>query len=117
MATTQLNLIPAKYMEDSQTNQYTSPAVQNSTVRTLIDKCTILNVGSTAQTFSLNLLNSGDSADDSNLLVDERRVEPGEFYDCPEVVGQVLTEGQIISTIASASDTLSLRVSGREVIT
>lgn len=117
MATTQLNLVPAKYMEDSQTNQFTSSTIQNSTVRTLVDKCTILNLSSTAATFSLNLLNTGDSASNENLLVDERRVEPGEFYDCPELVGQVLIEGQAISTIASAANTLSLRISGREVVT
>jgi hypothetical protein len=117
MSTLQLNFVPSKYMEDARTNQYTSGAVQGSVVRSIVDKCTVSNSSSVATTFSLNIVNSAGSADGSNLLIDERRVEPGETYDCPEVIGQTLQEGQYISTLAGAVDTLSLRISGREITT
>lgn len=117
MSTTQVNIVPSKHLENTRTTQYTSGSVQGSTVRTLLDKCTVINTSTVAATFSLNLVNASSTVGDSNLLVDERRVEPGEVYDCPEVIGQILQEGQAISTIASAANALSLRISGREVVT
>ena len=117
MATTRLNLVPSKYLEVAQTTQYTSNVIQGNTVRTSIDKCTVVNTSNTAATFNLYLVNDDSSPSDENLLIDERRVEPGEFYDCPEILSQILSEGQSISTTASIGNALSLRISGREIIT
>ncbi len=103
-------LVPALQMQATQTTQYTATAV-----RAIIDKATVTNTNAAAQTFSVNIVNSGGSAGASNLVIDNRSVQPDETYTCPELVGHVLGPGDFISTIASAATMLTLRISGREV--
>ena len=65
----------------------------------------------------MNLIASGGTAGASNLIVDTRAIAPNETYTFPELVGQVLDPGGIISTIASAATSLTIRASGREIVT
>ena len=95
----------------SNTAQYTTPLG----VKTIIDKATITNTDVANRTFSVNLVPSGGSASNTNLVIDTKSVAPDETYLCPELVGQVLTAGEFISTIASNANSLTLRISGREV--
>jgi hypothetical protein len=97
-------------MQNSQTTQYTATAA-----KAIIDKATVTNTDTVNRTFSVNLVTSGGSAGNSNLVIDDRTVVPGETYLCPELVGQALEPGGFISTIASAATALTLRVSGREI--
>jgi hypothetical protein len=97
-------------MEASQTTQYTA-----TNVRAIIDKATVTNTDTVSRTFSVNIVTSGGSAGNSNLVIDTRTVQPDETYLCPELVGQVLAPGGFISTIASNATSLTLRVSGREI--
>lgn len=103
------NLVTSKFVENTQTTQYTA---QNT--KTLIDKCTVTNVGAAAAKFSLNLIATG-SADTSNLIIKDQSVAVGTTYLCPEIVGHVIESGGSISTIADTSSALVIRVSGREV--
>jgi hypothetical protein len=97
-------------MQSSQTTQYTATAA-----KAIIDKATVTNTDTVNRTFSVNLVTSGGSPGNSNLVIDDRTVVPGETYLCPELVGQSLESGGFISTIASAATALTLRVSGREI--
>ena len=110
MTVTVTVLVPPKQMEASQTTQYTA-----TNVRAIIDKATVTNTDTVARTFSVNIVTSGGSAGNSNLVIDTRTVQPDETYLCPELVGQVLAPGGFISTIASNATSLTLRVSGREI--
>ena len=103
-------LVPPKQMEASQTTQYTA-----TNVRAIIDKATVTNTDTVSRTFSVNIVTSGGSAGNANLVIDTRTVQPDETYLCPELVGQVLAPGGFISTIASNATSLTLRVSGREI--
>lgn len=103
-------LVPPLQMQNSQTTQYTATAA-----KAIIDKATVTNTDTVNRTFSVNLVTSGGSAGNSNLVIDDRTVVPGETYLCPELVGQALDPGGFISTIASAATALTLRVSGREI--
>lgn len=103
-------LVAPLQMQNAQTTQYTA-----SSVRAIIDKATVVNTDTVNRTFSINLVQSGGSASNANLVIDDKTVVPGETYLCPELVGQVLEPGSFISTIASAGSALTLRVSGREV--
>jgi hypothetical protein len=103
-------LVPPLQMQNSQTTQYTATAA-----KAIIDKATVTNTDTVNRTFSVNLVTSGGSAGNSNLVIDDRTVVPGETYLCPELVGQALEPGGFISTIASAATALTLRVSGREI--
>lgn len=104
-------LVPSLQMQATQTTQY-SPGPGISAI---IDKATVTNTDTVARTFSANIVPSGQSVGNANLIIDDRAVQPGETYTCPELVGQGLNSGDFISTIASAATALTLRVSGREI--
>ena len=110
MAVSISNIIPAKTAENSQTTQYTSSGVQ-----TIIDKFTATNYNTSAATISVNLVTSAGSAGNSNLITKTKTLQPAEVYTFPELVGQVLGNGDFISTIAGTASAINMRVSGREV--
>ena len=103
-------LIPAKIAESSQTTQYTA-----SNVTTIIDKFTATNYSANPATLSVNLVTSGDTSGNQNLITKTKTLSAAEVYTFPEIVGQVLVTGGFISTIASVSAAINIRASGREV--
>jgi hypothetical protein len=104
-------LVPSKQAESAQTTQYTAV---NCT--TIIDKATITNTTAGNVTFSANVVTSAGAAGAANLVVNLRSIAPKETYSLPELVGQVLLAGDFLSTIAGAATSLTLRVSGREIV-
>ena len=111
MAVTVKALIPAKQAEGTQTTQYTA-----INCRAIIDKFTATNTSAGNVTIGVNIVSSGGSAGNSNLIVDTRSIAPDETYTFPELVGQVLDAGSFISTIAGAATSLTIRASGREIV-
>lgn len=109
MAVTLKVLVPAKIAENSQTTQYTAT---NCTAA--IDKFTATNYSATAATLSVNIVTSGDTAGNQNLIVKTKTIQPGATYTFPEIVGHYLGTGGFISTAASAATSINIRVSGRE---
>jgi len=103
-------LIPAKTAEASQTTQYTA-----SNVTTLIDKFTATNFSASSATLSVNLVTSGDTSGNQNLITKTKTLAAAEVYTFPEIVGQVLMAGGFISTIADTATAVNIRASGREV--
>jgi hypothetical protein len=104
-------LVAPLQLQNTQSTQYTAPIG----TKAIIDKATVTNTDTSVRTFSVNLVQSGGSAGNANLIIDDRAVQPGETYLCPELVGHELDSGAFISTIASAATALTLRVSGREI--
>lgn len=111
MAVSNTILIPAKTAENSQTTQYSTAAA----TKAIIDKLTATNYSATSATISINLVSSGGSAGNDNLIVKTKALQPGETYTFPEIVGHMLTPGQFISTIASVAAAINIRASGREI--
>jgi hypothetical protein len=103
-------LVPAKTAENTQTTQYTA-----SGVTAILDKFTATNYSASAATISVNLVTSGGSAGNDNLIVKTKTLQPAETYTFPELVGHVLAPSGFISTIAGTSSAINIRVSGREV--
>lgn len=103
-------LIPAKTAENSQTTQYTAAGVT-----TIIDKFTATNYSASAATISVNLVTAAGSAGNDNLIVKTKTLQASETYTFPEIVGQVLSPGAFISTIAGTASAINIRASGREV--
>lgn len=103
-------LIPAKTAEATQVTQYTATGVT-----TIIDKFTATNYGAAAATLSVNLVTAADTAGNQNLIVKTKTLQPTETYTFPEIVGQVLSTGAFISTIAGTATSINIRASGREV--
>lgn len=103
-------LIPAKIAESSQTTQYTATGVT-----TIIDKFTATNYSASAANISVNLVTSGGSAGNDNLITKAKVLQASEVYTFPEIVGQVLATGGFISTIAGTATSITIRSSGREI--
>ena len=103
-------LVPAKTVESSQTTQYTA-----SGVTTIIDKFMATNYSASAAAIDVNLVTSGGSADNGNLIVKTKTLQASETYTFPELVGQVLAPSGFISTIAGTASAINIRVSGREI--
>jgi len=80
-------LIPAKTAEVAQTAQYTATGVSAA---------------------------SGSASND-NLIVKTKTLQASETYTFPELVGQVISPGGFISTIASTGTSINIRASGREI--
>jgi len=110
MTVTAKVLIPAKIAEASQTTQYTA-----TNVTTIIDKFTATNYSASAATISVNLVTSGGSAGNDNLVTKTKSLQPAEVYTFPEIVGQILAPSGFISTIAGTATSINIRASGREV--
>ncbi len=110
MAVSISNIIPAKTAEATQVTQYTAVGVQ-----TIIDKFTATNYSASAATISVNLISSGDTATNDNLIVKAKTLQASETYTFPELVGHVLPKGGFISTIAGTASAVNIRASGREV--
>lgn len=103
-------LVPAKIAESTQTTQYTANGVT-----TIIDKFTATNYSAAAATISVNLVTSADTAGNQNLIVKTKTLQPAETYTFPELVGQALSPGGFISTIAGTATAINIRSNGREI--
>lgn len=110
MTVTVKNIIARKQAENVQTGQYTA-----ENCKTIIDKFTVTNTSAANVNFSVNLVASGGSVSNSNLVLKTRAIAPNETYTCPELVGQVLEAGGFISTLAGAASSLTISASGREI--
>jgi hypothetical protein len=110
MTVTSTVLISAKTAESVQTTQYTS-----TNVTTIIDKFTATNYSASSATLSVNLVISGDTADNDNLIVKTKTLQASETYTFPELVGHVLQSGGFISTIAGTASAINIRASGRVI--
>jgi hypothetical protein len=103
-------LIDAKTAENTDTTQYTSTGVT-----TIIDSFTATNYSASAATISVNLVPSGGSVGNSNLIRKAKTLLPSEVYTFPELVGQVLDTGDFISTVAGTASAINIRASGRVI--
>lgn len=103
-------LVPSKIAENTQTTQYTA-----TNVSAIIDKFTATNYSASAATLSVNLVRQFDTPGNQNLIIKAKTLLPSETYTFPELVGHVLQAGGYISTLASASSSINIRCSGREV--
>lgn len=110
MTVTAKVLVPAKIVENSQTTQYTATGVT-----AIIDKFTATNYSGSAATISVNLVTVSDSSGDQNLITKTKTLQASEVYTFPELVGQILSPGAFISTIAGTATAINMRVSGREI--
>ena len=103
------NIIPRKFAENAQTEQYRA----QSNTQVIIDKFTATNTSAGNVVFSANLVISGGSAASSNLVLDARIIASGESYLCPEIIGQILEADGYISTISDTLNALTISASAR----
>ena len=110
MTVTVTVLVPAQTANNTQSTMYTATGVT-----AIIDKFTATNYSATAATISVNLVTSGGTAGNNDLIVKTKTLQASETYTFPELVGHVLRPGGFISTLAGTASAINIRVSGREV--
>jgi hypothetical protein len=110
MATTFTVLMTPRQTGSTQTTQYTAVDVI-----AVIDKFSVTNTSSSNVQVSVNLVPSGSTAGNGNLILKEYTVPPGSTYLCPELIGHVILVSGFISTLASAASSLTVLCSGREI--
>lgn len=110
MTVTVTVLVPAQTANNTQSTVYTATGVT-----AIIDKFTATNYSATAATISVNLVTSGGTAGNNDLIVKTKTLQASETYTFPELVGHVLRPGGFISTLAGTASAINIRVSGREV--
>ena len=102
-------IIASKYASNAETTEYTAA----TGVRTIVDKFTAYNGGSSA-TITVKLVPNGGAAGASNTIV-VKTIAPGVTEMFPEIVGHSLEAGGFISVLCSAASTVVIRATGREV--
>ena len=94
------------------TTLYTCPT--NTQARVL--KCTACNDTTTVPTFDIHKVPSGGSVGDTVLIINDKALGSKETYECPEVVGQVLDAGDLISGIASGAAQVTIMLDVVEIV-
>ena len=103
------------YMEQpaaADTTLYTCPAGTQARVL----KCTVTNDTTIVATISFNKVPSGGAVGADNLITNLKAIGSQETYECPEIVGQVLGAGDVLSAIASVADQLSVSLDVVEIV-
>lgn len=111
MTVTVVNIIPRKFAEASQSAQYTAPSL----TKCRIDKFTVTNSTGVAATIAVNLVVSGGTASAANVVLATRSIAAGEAFEATVLVGQVLSAGGFISTLAGTASALTISATGTEI--
>jgi len=111
MTITLKNLVPGtSQLTASAATYYTAP---NGT-GAKINNASAMNTDSSARTFTVHIVPSGGTASNSNMVINAKALQPGETYNCPELVGKNIMTGGTIQALASVTTTVSFQVSGIE---
>lgn len=92
------------------TVQYTTPGA----TKTIVDKFTGTNTTGAAATITVFITVAAVGAA-ANTIVSAKSIAPGECYTFPELVGHVLTAGDLIRTSSGTANAITIRASGREI--
>lgn len=107
MAVTQEVLVPSKFLENTQSTQYTA-----ADAIVVITKCTVVNTSANNVVLNLNIVPSGGSASDANILIKNKTIAPNETYRCPEMINKTLKGGYFISGLSSVASALNIAIDG-----
>lgn len=91
---------------------YTAPAL----TRAIIDAATVHHPGGgSTHTYTVHIVPSGGSASDANKVYEAVSLASGLNASLDRLVGHVLEAGDSVRALGSASNNLTIRLSGREV--
>jgi hypothetical protein len=104
-------LVEAKYMENSQTTQYTAPTGSS---RVAIDNLSVTNNSGGSVVIAVNVVASGGAAGATNKVIQDTTLAAGSRLEYL-LQGQYLNAGDFISTISDTASAIVLRLNGRVV--
>jgi len=111
MATTLKQIIAPANLTASVATYYTVP----TNVVTVIRALTIANSSTNARTVDIHIVSSGDSADTSNIVINDIAVASEETKSISDLVNHVLDEGDTVQVSQDAGTDLVIVASGAEV--
>lgn len=103
-------IIPAKLAENLTTDQYTA-----TNVTTVISAFAATNQTALDAVFSVWLVPPGGSVSNASRIIPAITIRAGTARELTELVGQVLTSGGKIYTLAGTASAITIIVSGREI--
>lgn len=109
MTTTAKRLVSGSQLTGSAATYYTAPAL----TRSVIKSAQLVNTTASAVAATVYLVPSGGSAGATNTLISARSIAPGETYNCPELINEVIEPA---GTIQALGLNLTLVVGGVEVV-
>ena len=110
MTVTTSVLVDAKYIETTDTVQFSAAT---ATVSTIIDAVFVTNTTASAVELNVSIVKNGGSVSNDNRAIYKRIIRPNETYLCPELLGQALNTDGFVSAKASVGSALNIRVTGR----
>jgi hypothetical protein len=110
MTVTPATLIESKIAVATNTVQYTA----GPSTRAVIGNFTATNYDTVARSISVNLIPSGGTVGDSNLIIKAKTLQPGTTYAFPELTGKNIAPGASISTLASNATGITINAGGYE---
>lgn len=111
-----MSVTPKRFSQSQQMSTISQTFYTATNVTAIIDKMTLTNTSANAVSVTIDLVDYTQSAGVTERVISARGIRPGDTYICPEVVGHVLNNLDSIQGSASAAASITIRISGREVI-
>lgn len=81
----------------------------------VIEAATVTNSDTVTRTVTVHFVNSGDSADATNLIVDGQSLVADASAVLDELIGHVMAPGDSIQALSDVADKVNVQISVREV--
>lgn len=104
------NLVPGSVLTAAFVTYYTAPLGTSAR----INNATVTNFDVVARTVTIAIVPSAGAAATSNEPIVAKSLQPGETYNCPELIGKNVMPGGTIQALASAVTAVTLMISGLE---
>ena len=101
----------AAQLTASAATYYTCPA----NTAAVVQSATLCNTTANARTATIYRVPTGGTASATNAIASAVPIGPGESYNCPELIGKVLTAGDTIQALADSATAVSFQVGGVEI--
>lgn len=111
MAVTRSWLVSPSRVTTSAAGYYTAP----SSTAAVVNQATACNTTGTVRWLSVNLVPSGDSVGDGNLLIDQVAVPANDQIILSELLGHTIPTGASINMTAEAASAITVTISGTEI--
>lgn len=112
MAVTNKQIIPGANLTASDATYYTVPA----STACIIRKLTCTNYSAAPVTVTINLVPSGGSSQNANLIAKTQVISAGETFGFYNIENHVLMAGDKINALASAATSVNIIASGAEIV-
>lgn len=101
-------LTPSAALTNTAASIYTTPAAGQTVIR----RAVFTNTDTVPRTITVHRVPNGGSAVTANLLIQARRLAPGEAYVAAELASMVLNGGDAIFALADSSGVVNATMSG-----